>query len=56
MTYYEVRLAQIHAQDYTQYAIAAAERLLAEIGPGAKFPGDGVPVDSVRQVKINNSR
>lgn len=35
MTYYEVRLAQIHAQDYTQYAIAAAERLLAEIGPGA---------------------
>lgn len=34
MTYYEVRLAQIHAQDYTQYAIAAAERLVDELGPG----------------------
>jgi SAM-dependent methyltransferase len=34
MSYYEVRLAQIHAQDYTQYAIAAAERLVDELGPG----------------------
>lgn len=40
MTYYEVRLAQIHAQDYTHYAIAAAQRLLAELGPG-----QGVIVD-----------
>jgi len=40
MTYYDVRLARIHAQDYTQYAIAAAERLLAEVGPG-----QGVIVD-----------
>jgi SAM-dependent methyltransferase len=40
VTYYESRLAQIHAQDYTQYAIAAAERLLQELGPGT-----GVVVD-----------
>ncbi len=34
MTYYEARLAQIHAQDYAQFAVAAAERLVAELGPG----------------------
>jgi SAM-dependent methyltransferase len=34
MTYYEARLAQIHAQDYTQYAIAAGQRLITELGPG----------------------
>ena len=35
MTYYEARLARIHAQDYTHYAIAAAQRLLSELGPGS---------------------
>lgn len=34
MTYYRARLASIHAQDFAQYARAAAELLVAELGPG----------------------
>jgi len=35
VTYYRARLAAIHAADFTMYARAAAERLLAELGPGS---------------------
>jgi SAM-dependent methyltransferase len=35
VTYYRARLARIHAADFTMYARAAADRLLAELGTGS---------------------
>jgi SAM-dependent methyltransferase len=40
VTYYRARLARIHAQDFAQYARAAAALLVAELGPG-----EGLVVD-----------
>lgn len=34
MSYYRARLAHIHAQDFAHYARAAADLLVAELGPG----------------------